>query len=901
MLEAAYLPVSPIPGEIAAARETPRPVVSIPLVVERGCSAQGPQPITLGVPLPRGAVPDPDGVHLLDGDGTPVLVQSQALSRWSDGSVKWLLADFLLPSEGQGQRDWRLEVDPSKSAAPPARTLRVQESSRSIVVDTGMATFHIGRDSVPFSRVLMAGRDLLEPNSARMVLTDCKGRAKAVRVDKITVETARPVRATIKIAGSVAVGSGLISRPCCRFVIRVCFFAGTALVRIRATIHNPNRARHRGGLWDLGDPGSVFLRELALELRLARPGNPHIAWTTEIDEPPKTLSSGRLEIYQDSSGGENWRCKNHVNRQGRVPCVMRGYRVRSQAEEQFGLRASPIVSVGGSSGSVTAALPEFWQQFPKAVEIDHGLLRLGLFPRQFGDLFELQGGEEKTHTLWLQFDPASRPETALLEWAHQPARVHARPNWYTSSGAIPYLALTGSPEAQRLDSFLADVVKGQQSLFGRREWIDEYGWRNYGEIYADHERLYYQGPLPLISHFNNQYDAVYGLLLQYLRNADTRWFDLADALARHVMDIDIYHTVRDKASYSGGMFWHTDHYRDAATATHRAFSRWNCPGGGRPYGGGPCAEHNYTSGLLHYYFLTGEPRARQAVIGLADWVIHCDDGRGNLLGIVDDGPTGWASNSGLGYHGPGRGCGNSVNALLDAWTVTQERHYLEKAESLLRRSIHPADDVAARDLLNVESRWFYTIFLSVVSRYLTLKAEAGEIDLMFSYAQASLLAYARWMLENEVPYFDHPEKLQFPTETWGAQELRKANVFRLAAAQAEEPLRGQLLRRGNEFAERAWSDLLRFSTCTVARALAIVLTEGPCDVCLRPDRTPSAPRASQEHEFGRPQAFIPQKARVRAQLRSWRGLARAFLRLADVRRWWLYCSRNSKDAVHFRR
>src|SRR5205823_825595 len=119
----------------------------------------------------------------------------------------------------------------------------------------------------------------------------------------------------------------------------------------------------------------------------------------------------------------------------------------------------------------------------------------------------------------------------------------------------------------------------------------------------------------------------------------------------------------------------------------------------RSYGGGPCNEHNYTTGLLHYYFLTGDPNARAAVLGLADWVINMDDGRRNLLGLIDGGPTGRAScTRDLGYHGPGRGCGNSVNALLDGWLASGRRSYLEKAEALIRRTVHPADDIPARRL-----------------------------------------------------------------------------------------------------------------------------------------------------------------------------------------------------------
>ena len=115
------------------------------------------------------------------------------------------------------------------------------------------------------------------------------------------------------------------------------------------------------------------------------------------------------------------------------------------------------------------------------------------------------------------------------------------------------------------------------------------------------------------------------------------------------------------------------------------------------------------------------------------------------------------------------------------------------------------------------------------------------------------------MVEHEKPYFDQVEKLEFPTEAWAAQEFRKANVFRLAAAHAEEPLRSRLLRRGEEFAERAWRDLFRFESRGVTRALAILMTEGAKDAYFRcaQTRTPHLLR----------RRFIPSAHRSRSSLR----------------------------------
>ena len=166
--------------------------------------------------------------------------------------------------------------------------------------------------------------------------------------------------------------------------------------------------------------------------------------------------------------------------------------------------------------------------------------------------------------------------------------------------------------------------------------------------------------------------------------------------------------------------------------------------GGGPYGGGPCDEHNYTTGLLHYYYLTGDADARDAVLGLADWVINADDGRKNILGLLDPGPTGSASRTAeWGYHGPGRApairsmpCSTAGSCRAIGPTWTRPRH------SSAGRSI-PEDDIAARGLLRTEARWSYTVYLSNLARYLAVKAEAGELDAMYAYARAGLIHYAR--------------------------------------------------------------------------------------------------------------------------------------------------------------
>jgi len=859
------------------------------------------QPITVGTAWPRGALREAADVELRDSAGQPVPVQCEALARWSDGSIKWLLVDFLLPGQATPiapvEEAWTISRVPRQTepTPPPELAIRVVESPDFFDVDTGVARFHVSRrqlealiDVFADSDAVAAGRHA-QRVSAHLYGRD--GDALEGRIDSSAIETAGPLRATLLLTGEFA------GRERLRFVCRVCFFAGSELVRVRLTIHNPRRARHAGGLWDLGDPGSVLFRSLELvaqcpddqsEVAAAEKSGAVEAlpvdrafWRAEPEEPSHVGSGAEmLVIEQASSGGENWQSINHVDRHGRVAESYRGYVTRHAGRKTRGLRASPVMARVGGRVAVALAVPEFWQQFPKRLTTSATGIEIELFPQFEGSLHELQGGEQKTHTVCFNFAPnisADQGDVLLdsLSWVHRPAHAAVAAEWTAATGAIPYF-LPSEEQGELVHDLLQSVVAGPRSFFARRELIDEFGWRNFGDWFADHEAEHHPGTGLPISHYNNQFDGLRGALCQWLATGQSAWFDLADQLARHVIDIDLYRTQLDRAAYNGGLFWFTDHYRTAATATHRTYSRQNRSNNGGAYGGGPGPEHNFAGGLLHHWYLTGDPQAHDAVLLLADWTIAMDDGRRTVLGWLDPDPTGLASmTADVNYHGPGRGAGNSLNTLLDGWLASGRREYLEYGERLVRRVVHPTDDIAALDLLDAESHWSYTVFLAALARYLDIKAEAAEFDRMYAYAQASLVHYARWMLAHERPYFDRRGDLEYPTEAWPAQELRKANVLRYAAAHVDEPTRGQFLARGEELADRAWRDWAEFSSRDSTRAVAIILTEGVRDAWFRRyGRTP-APRAKGEFDFGVPERFVPQRRRV---LELWRHPGRLWQR-----------------------
>jgi hypothetical protein len=834
------------------------------------------EPVTCGVPWPRGVLSDPADLRLEDSQGARQPLQARVLDIWPDGSVRWVLLDW--QASVSGTATYRLILAREHPiSTPPAPPLRVSDQDGLVSIDTGAARFQL-RAGGPFPFTSAAG------GAGGEIRTQCTVEDEAGAVYQLQpahahLEESGPLRAVVRLEGYLATP---VRAPWCKFTARLHFFAGSPTVRFDLTLHNPRRAEHPGGLWDLGDPGSVYIRDASFTATLpAGEGAAVVRYSPELGAPFESAPPP-LELYQDSSGGENWKSTNHINRKRAVPNSFRGYRLRAGGAERTGLRATPALSLTRGGHTLAVAVPEFWQNFPRAVEASADALTVRLFPRQYADVHELQGGEQKTHTFYVAFGPDAVADEPL-DWCRARLLPQAPPEWYCATGAVPYLTpKVADPNADYL-RLVDAALEGADTFEHKREIIDEYGWRHFGDIYGDHEAVYHKGPTPLVSHYNNQYDPVAGFAYQFLRSGDARWWRQMDELARHVIDIDIYHTDQDKSAYNHGLFWHTYHYVDADTAMHRSYPRRGtisagpAPGADQPdpgidlpwsprkgtiIGGGPANEQNYTTGLLLHYFLTGSEASRAAALELAQYVLDLDDGRKTVFRWLARGDTGRASSSGdPSYHGPGRGAGNSVNVLLDAHRLTGEGRFLAKAERLIRRCIHPADDLARRDLLNAERRWFYTVFLQALGRYLDDKAQRGELDRMYAYARASLLHYARWMAEHEYPFLDKPEKLEYPTETWAAQDMRKSEVFKLAARHAAGAEKARFLERSEFFFRSSTGTLSGMETRTLARPVILLLSYGFMHAYFQQHPETSAPPPAQpEPDFGRPEEFVPQKA-----------------------------------------
>ena len=347
---------------------------SLPLTV----SAPGPktrrsgEPVTLGLPFPKGMLTGADSL-VLQRATERVPVQTRALAHWSDDSIQWLLIDFRADTTPDMSTKYLLtkDADARYAAQAPSR-LQVVHDEHTVVVDTGVARFSFrDGDNFPFGDITVSGRKQLDESRSGLEIAPAQGQQWRPRIGQLRIEESGPVRAVLFVGAETGVADDARVRP----FARLHFFEGLATVRVELTLHNPRRALHRGGYWDLGDPGSVLIRDVSLVFALAVDAGPERVRCSPESGSHLMQVLPPLEVYQDSSGGENWRSTNHVNRHRVVPHSFRGYRLRTPDGQTSGLRATPIVTVERDGRFLGVAAQYFWQNFPKAIEaverLDH--------------------------------------------------------------------------------------------------------------------------------------------------------------------------------------------------------------------------------------------------------------------------------------------------------------------------------------------------------------------------------------------------------------------------------------------------------------------------------------------------------------------------------------------------
>ena len=443
----------------------------IPLLLEENQGyVRRSEVVTLGVPLSRGAVTDVAPLKVLDPNGDPVLAQFEVLSTWPDGSLKWVLVDFLADCPSQGRRQYQLTSRGERSDASP---LSVSQAENSVTVQTGplrcvlnphhfdlFGSIYLDHDGDgEFSDDERITHPQVSPGILVQDTAERRFSSRWGKVESFEVESRGPLRATVAVKGSLADEAG--ESGFLHYTLRLHFYAHSGLVRTFFTLENPEpTVPLTGNHWVMGCPGSRFFDDASLLTQLSFDGPIQLSLG---DGPEDLLDRVVLikvgGIYQDSSGGKNWFHRIHTDHRGGIPLRFQGARAfLGDAEPYARKRPDAWLHVADRRFGLAVAVRHFWQNFPKALSAEpDGTVRVALWPHQFSAAHELQGGEIKTHEVAFFFHTGPQGSTrtenrvaTTMGSFHHPLYVRAPTEQYLAAGFFDDAPLYDSPCSSRI-------------------------------------------------------------------------------------------------------------------------------------------------------------------------------------------------------------------------------------------------------------------------------------------------------------------------------------------------------------------------------------------------------------------------------------------------------------------
>jgi len=760
----------------------------------------------LGLPCPKGMWPAvaqfrlaANGILLTD-----AFIKTSQL--WPDGSIKWLLCEGLIDLKHHSVSDEIvLTLDAVETDSPLKELVSpVNNNDEALSLSLGNGTTFTINKAKPFE--FATGKHF----SNSFDIVDITPQSITPTAFSYVLHCNNNEYSAVTVEQQYEIGLGNNKRLIVETEASI--FLSTGTVCGHVTLRNPSAALHPNGKWDLGDPNSIYLKECCLTFT----GDALESSLTLDAEVFRSSEHAELTLHQASSGFEHWQSPVHVNSDNVNSLPFRGFKLYQPDRLLLsGDQAKPQIKISNSGSTFSIHVDKFWQNFPSSALLSANKVSVSLLGSRHSKNTELQPGEQKTRSI------------SIAPFEVQSLQVVIDSAWLKSTSVLPFLP----SRPCKFDSLIKAGIEGPSSFFQKRIDIDEFGWRHFGELYADHEKALEPDAPFFVSHYNNQYDPIFGMLTQWLLTADIRWFELADDLAKHVADIDVYHTSDDKPEYSGGLFWHTDHYVQAYTASHRTYSKHQPTGvyDDHAGGGGPGGQHCYTNGLTLHYLLTGYTPSRDAALSITQWVTNYYEGDGTLLGALlalknSDLPG--VKNVKTGKYPLDRGTGNYLQARLDRYELQGCDSDIEAASYIIEHTVSPNDDFDQLQLDNVEATWFYTVFLQALCRFISLKEQRCECDSSYRYAVDSLTHYANWMAVNEYAYLDKPDILEFPNQTWTGQDLRKLCVLYFASNYLTKTQRTIAEQKAEQLADTIYQRLSASTETNTTRVLCLIMQNG---------------------------------------------------------------------------
>ena len=560
---------------------------------------------TWGVAWPRGQVSPDQDFSLRGASGQPQTLQSWPQAYWPDGSIKWSAHAWTAPVETLEKAYELTPLAPSatSSALPPLATATqngviVQTGSLSCRISTGeafLSQMEIGAGSriAQASLVLKVEDPIKQDGSDETTHTHLhKGYAQ-----EVTLEQAGPVRAVVRVTGTHRRQNGADIMP---FVLRFYFYKNQPTVRIvHSLVHDlpPEHGTIRGIGLELAIPlsgpfydrhirfvtaqGGVFAEspqnltglrrdpgDASRQAQLAgNPAPPPATWPQIVQD---TLAF--IPVYSQYSllqaQSEGYSISKRIDTSN------------SWVHAQSGHRASGTGFIGDSSGGIAFGIRNFWQSFPAQIDITHlqtDLARTTLWlwapdgapmdvrpyhtptneptfqdQRKALDItyedyepgFSSAYGVGRTSELELALYAATPSHAQLVAFDQ---RVQAPPrllpdlsNLHGSQALHAFWSPKPLHAHNTIETTLATLFDFYKGQIEQRKW---YGFWDYGDVMHtyDADRHTWRYDVGGYAWDNGELSSLIWLWNAFLHSGRADIFHMAEAMTRHMTEVDVYH------------------------------------------------------------------------------------------------------------------------------------------------------------------------------------------------------------------------------------------------------------------------------------------------------------------------------------------------------------------------
>ena len=566
---------SPVVAKTARQSAGVIPKAGIPLtLVSQGRLPAPGYPVRSGVPLPRGQVAAGTPFALRDAQGKSVPLVARETSHWPDGSVRWVLCEFV------ARRGGRYRLVPGATSPLPAQPVQVQKRGKELSVGNGLLKLKLGSPTGPgvFAGLSCKGGLELGEMDFQIKLNRVGWRDTfTARRRRLVVECAGPLCAVVRLEGDMVDAQGQRFGP---WRARLQLWAGLPYLLMDWRLVNES------------DQAMAMLLDWSANLRL-----PDLSGAL-ADFGPFTPGFDREDIgvkAMGHHGGVATPRAMPLHRSSELSCrqerVDQARLYRNTTWVATAPQAAGFFNLQHPKGGLTGAMRWFAEEFPKGIVVRPGLLKLAPLP-EYEDalawphdrpLVRLGRGEAKQQmfALWLHNGklPAGQAE-AFNRCVQDTPRLFDRA-WFAASEALE----TGPPRnhpalagwAKQVAPEIERTGIGAPRL-GHREYWDT-AWGN------DYRGRTHLG------------------LLQYVETGDPRWFRYFDAACIHNRDVDIIHFCPEHPEWVGaGHLYGEDHTSCGPVGNIGA----NC------------------DGLLDHYLMTGDPDSFAAAQGFAKRMLDCN-------------------------------------------------------------------------------------------------------------------------------------------------------------------------------------------------------------------------------------------------------------------------------------